>query len=161
METPVSLLNLPDVVLLHTVSMLGGAIGVVRLREVCKGLRDLIDACALFEMMKVRWGDVICSFDSLENVIRALAAANSHRVLADDIRGVLTEDKRYWSRDWMEGKRGVHRVLTLIGVEWLALVAVFEVHDPSFLGRPSQDHVVRLVNTVSTLCRMWPEGSTA
>ncbi|CAL8461262.1 g793 [Coccomyxa elongata] len=58
--------------------------------------------------------------------MKSFAASNSPRVCADHIKGPWTEDKRYWSRERLDGTRGAHRALELRHVWWLALEATFK-----------------------------------
>ena len=127
METPASLLDMPEGVLLHTVSMLGKTTDVMQSRETCKALRDVLGADAWIALVKLRWGTVIDRSVSLKMSIRAFAAANSPRVGASDIDGAWTDDRRYWSRRRMSGTSGGHRALVLEDVWWFALRASFKV----------------------------------
>lgn len=127
METPIGLLDMPEGVLLHTVNMLGKTTDIVQFRETCKVHRDLHGADAWRSLLKLRWGTVIEQNTTLEESIRAFAAANNPRVVACDINGAWTDDKRYWCRKWVHGTSGQHQALVLSFVCWLALEASLKV----------------------------------
>jgi hypothetical protein len=135
METPIGLLDMPEGVLLHTVNKLGKTTDIVQFRETCKLHRDLLGADAWRSLIKLRWGTVIERNITLEESIRAFAAANNPRVVACDINGAWTDDKGYWCRKRMDGTSGQHRALVLMAVCWLALEASFKVCLRAVLAR--------------------------
>lgn len=154
MEIHPSLLDVPEDVLLRTVNMLGNVTDIVNLRETCTDLRALLGANAFKLMMKLRWGAVTDDNVSLETAMKSFAASNSPRVCADHIKGPWTEDKRYWSRERLDGTRGAHRALELRHVWWLALEATFKVYQASFVPCETMSQMLYWY-TRPPLTRVW------
>lgn len=144
METPTSLMEMPEGVLLHTVNLLARTTDILQFRETCKALRDLLGADAWRSLLKRRWGTVFERNITLEELIRAFAAANSPRVVACDIDGAWINNERYWCRKRVNGTSGHHRALVLQAVCWLALEASFKVCLRAVLFRLTCQHTAAM-----------------